>query len=145
MFIITAILSTRLLLPLKELHDIFFQPLIKIKVLVAAVFFQHHGYIDLTVLIPRQFVAELFVMLCQALYLLLALATQDGTYRDKDFQHYTIHDMVSFRYEEQFCTLVSSNLTAKEIAEYYDERIADRFREMMLIINFGNEQSFRKQ
>ena len=28
MFIITAILSTRLLLPLKELHDIFFQPLI---------------------------------------------------------------------------------------------------------------------
>ena len=37
------------------------------------------------------------------------------------------------------------NLTAKEIAEYYDERIADRFREMMLIINFGNEQSFRKQ
>ena len=54
-------------------------------------------------------------------------------------------DMLSFRYEEQFCTLVSSNLTAKEIAEYYDERIADRFREMMLIINFGNEQSFRKQ
>ena len=48
MFIITAILSTRLLRPLKELHDIFFQPLIKIKVLVAAVFFQHHGYIDLT-------------------------------------------------------------------------------------------------
>ena len=44
-------------------------------------------------------------------------------------------DMLSFRYEEQFCTLVSSNLTAKEIAEYYDERIADRFREMMLIIN----------
>lgn len=43
--------------------------------------------------------------------------------------------MLSFRYEEQFCTLVSSNLTAKEIAEYYDERIADRFREMMLIIN----------
>ena len=53
--------------------------------------------------------------------------------------------MLSFRYEEQFCTLVSSHLTAKEIAEYYDERIADRFREMMLIINFGNEQSFRKQ
>ena len=95
MFIITAILSTRLLLPLKELHDIFFQPLIKIKVLVAAVFFQHHGYIDLTVLIPRQFVAELFVMLCQALYLLLAFTTQHRTYRDKDFQHYTIHDMVS--------------------------------------------------
>lgn len=53
-------------------------------------------------------------------------------------------DMLSFRYEEQFCTLVSSNLAADEIAHYYDERIADRFREMMQIINFGTEQSFRK-
>ena len=53
-------------------------------------------------------------------------------------------DIISFRYEEQFCTLVSSNLSAAEIATYYDERIADRFREMMHIINFGAEQSFRK-
>lgn len=53
-------------------------------------------------------------------------------------------DIISFRYEEQLCTLVSSNLAADEISKYYDERIADRFREMMNIINFGAEQSFRK-
>ena len=38
MFIITAILSTRLFLPLEELHNVFFQPLIKIKVLVIMAF-----------------------------------------------------------------------------------------------------------
>ena len=53
-------------------------------------------------------------------------------------------DIISYRYEEQFCTLVSSNLAATEIATYYDERIADRFREMMHIVNFGTEQSFRR-
>ncbi len=53
-------------------------------------------------------------------------------------------DVISYRYEEQFCTLVTSNLAANEIAKYYDERIADRFREMMHIVNFGTEQSFRK-
>lgn len=53
-------------------------------------------------------------------------------------------DIISYRYDKQFCTMVSSNLTAAEIATYYDERIADRFREMMHIINFGTEQSFRK-
>lgn len=54
-------------------------------------------------------------------------------------------DVISYRYEEQLCTLITSNLTPKEIAGHYDERIADRFREMMLIINFGNEKSFRIQ
>ncbi len=53
-------------------------------------------------------------------------------------------DVLSYRYEEQFCTLVTSNLAANEIATYYDERIADRFREMMHIVNFGTEQSFRR-
>lgn len=53
-------------------------------------------------------------------------------------------DIISYRYEEQLCTLASSNLAASDIASYYDERIADRFREMMHIINFGNEKSFRK-
>lgn len=53
-------------------------------------------------------------------------------------------DVISYRYEEQFCTLVTSNLAANEIATYYDERIADRFREMMHIVNFGTEQSFRR-
>lgn len=53
-------------------------------------------------------------------------------------------DVISYRYEEQFCTLVTSNLAANEISTYYDERIADRFREMMHIVNFGTEQSFRR-
>lgn len=53
-------------------------------------------------------------------------------------------DIISYRYEAQLCTLASSNLAASDIASYYDERIADRFREMMHIINFGNEKSFRK-
>lgn len=78
------------------------------------------------------------------------LAIDDLGSEPKESIHYGDYvtaamDILSFRYEEQFCTLVSSNLTAKGISEYYDERIADRFREMMLIINFGNEQSFRKQ
>lgn len=53
-------------------------------------------------------------------------------------------DIILHRYEEQFCTIVSSNLAAPEISKYYDERIADRFREMMHIVDFGTEQSFRK-
>lgn len=52
-------------------------------------------------------------------------------------------DMISYRYEEQLCTMATSNLSAPEISTYYDERFADRFREMMHIIDFGNEPSFR--
>ena len=78
------------------------------------------------------------------------LAIDDLGQEPKESIHYgdfvtAAMDIISFRYEEQFCTLVSSNLSATEIATYYDERIADRFREMMHIINFGTEQSFRKQ
>lgn len=77
------------------------------------------------------------------------LAIDDLGQEPKESIHYgdfvtAAMDIISFRYEEQFCTLASSNLTAAEIATYYDERIADRFREMMYIINFGTEQSFRK-
>lgn len=52
-------------------------------------------------------------------------------------------DMIAYRYEEQLCTIATSNLAADEIRTYYDERFADRFREMMHIIDFGNEPSFR--
>ena len=52
-------------------------------------------------------------------------------------------DMISYRYDAQFCTMATSNLAATEIREYYDERFADRFREMMHIVDFGNEPSFR--
>lgn len=55
-----------------------------------------------------------------------------------------VTDMISHRYDEQLCTIVSSNLPANKIAQYYDGRIADRLREMMLIINFSDERSFRQ-
>ena len=54
-----------------------------------------------------------------------------------------IPDIVSRRYDNQLCTIATSNLTASEIKGRYGEAFADRFREMMHIINFGNEQSFR--
>lgn len=77
------------------------------------------------------------------------LAIDDLGTEPRESIHYgdyvtAVMDIISYRYEEQFCTLASSNLAASEIAEYYDERIADRFREMMHIVNFGEEPSFRK-
>lgn len=54
-----------------------------------------------------------------------------------------ITDIIMYRYQEQFCTISTSNLSANEISGYYDERFADRLREMAHIINFGNEKSFR--
>ena len=54
-----------------------------------------------------------------------------------------VTDIMMYRYQEQFCTISTSNLSANEISGYYDERFADRLREMAHIINFGNEKSFR--
>lgn len=78
------------------------------------------------------------------------LAIDDLGTEPKESMHYgdfvtAVMDIISYRYEEQLCTLVSSNLSAAEIGTYYDERIADRFREMMYIVNFNNSKSFRTQ
>lgn len=54
-------------------------------------------------------------------------------------------DFMSYRYSNHYTTLATSNLAPKEFSEYYDERLYDRFREMMKIINFDNEPSYRKQ
>lgn len=54
-----------------------------------------------------------------------------------------VMDMVNYRYDHQLTTIATSNLSPGDIKNYYDERFADRFREMMEIINFGNEESFR--
>ena len=54
-----------------------------------------------------------------------------------------VMDMVNYRYDNQLTTIATSNLAPEDIKIYYDERFADRFREMMQIINFGNEPSFR--
>lgn len=52
-------------------------------------------------------------------------------------------DILAYRYDKQFTTIATSNLAPSEIKDYYDERLADRFREMMIIIDFGNDPSFR--
>jgi DNA replication protein DnaC len=41
-------------------------------------------------------------------------------------------------------TIASTNLSTAELAQYYDARVLDRMREMMSIVNFGNEESFRR-
>ena len=54
-----------------------------------------------------------------------------------------VTDIIMYRSQEQFCTISTSNLSANEILGYYDERFADRLREMAHVINFGNKKSFR--
>ena len=52
-------------------------------------------------------------------------------------------DLLSERYDLQVTTFISSNLAPESIKEYYDERLADRFREMMEPIYFENN-TFRR-
>lgn len=54
-----------------------------------------------------------------------------------------VMDIIFYRYNLQLCTIATSNLAPTDIKTYYDERFADRFREMMFTISFGNEPSFR--
>lgn len=54
-----------------------------------------------------------------------------------------VTDIIHYRYQKQFCTITTSNLTSKEIGEYYDQRLLDRFKEMMHVVNFAHEPSFR--
>lgn len=52
-------------------------------------------------------------------------------------------DMINYRYDQRLTTIATSNLAPGELREYYDERFADRLREMMHIVNFGQENSYR--
>lgn len=52
-------------------------------------------------------------------------------------------EILSERYDAQLTTFISSNLAPENIKEYYDERLSDRFREMMEIITFESK-TFRK-
>jgi len=52
-------------------------------------------------------------------------------------------EVLEHRYNEQLFTVISTNLTAKEIKEKYGTRIADRFNEMMSVIIFTGK-SFRR-
>ena len=55
-----------------------------------------------------------------------------------------IIDLLCYRYSEQLFTIVTTNLTGKQIREKYGDRIADRFNEMMDVIIFENG-SYRGQ
>lgn len=48
-------------------------------------------------------------------------------------------DLLSYRYNEQLFTLITTNLKPSEIREKYGDRIADRFNEMMGKIIFSND------
>ena len=51
-------------------------------------------------------------------------------------------DILSYRYDQMLFTMVTTNLTPKQIRSTYGDRIADRFNEMMLIIPYESP-SFR--
>lgn len=53
-------------------------------------------------------------------------------------------DLLSYRYNEQLFTMITTNLKPSEIREKYKDRIADRFNEMMAKIIFKNN-SYRGQ
>ncbi len=47
-------------------------------------------------------------------------------------------DLMEYRYNEQLFTVVTTNLSPKQIAEKYGKRLADRFNEMFRKIIFKN-------
>ncbi len=51
-------------------------------------------------------------------------------------------DLLAYRYDRMLFTMVTTNLTPRQIRSTYGDRIADRFNEMMLIIPYENP-SFR--
>lgn len=52
-------------------------------------------------------------------------------------------ELLYYRYDNWLPMVISSNLTAKELAERYGERVAERMREMFLLVPMTGE-SFRK-
>lgn len=52
-------------------------------------------------------------------------------------------ELMEYRYNEQLFTIISTNLTPKQVREKYGNRIADRFNEMMNVIAFAHD-TYRK-
>lgn len=52
-------------------------------------------------------------------------------------------ELLERRYDAQRFTAITTNLTPKEVREKYGNRIADRFNEMMFVLNFGTKDTFR--
>lgn len=52
-------------------------------------------------------------------------------------------DLLSQRYDQQRLTIITTNVTNKQIRKTYGDRIADRFNEMMKVVVFASP-SYRK-
>lgn len=77
------------------------------------------------------------------------LAIDDMGAEPRESRHYgdyvtAVEDIILHRYDSMGATIASTNLSTAELAQYYDARVLDRMREMMSIVNFGNEESFRR-
>lgn len=57
---------------------------------------------------------------------------------------YPMVELINYRYSRQLFTIMTTNLTPKQIREKYGDRIADRFNEMMHKIIFTND-TYRKK
>jgi len=66
------------------------------------------------------------------------LGTEPREYLAYGNIHTPIVKLLSARYDSRLFTMITTNLTPKQICEYYDKRIGDRLNEMMEIIVFPN-------
>lgn len=76
------------------------------------------------------------------------LAIEDLGKEPAEYQSYgntlsPITELIEHRYSQQLFTIITTNLTGKQIREHYGARIADRFNEMLFVIPF-TRQSFRR-
>lgn len=70
------------------------------------------------------------------------LGEEEATMMDYGNRVTPVIDLLSSRYDRMMFTVVTTNLTPKQIRSTYGDRIADRFNEMMLIIPYESP-SFR--
>ena len=70
------------------------------------------------------------------------LGEEETTMMDYGNRVTPVIDLLSHRYDRMLFTMVTTNLTPKQIRSTYGDRIADRFNEMMLIIPYETP-SFR--
>lgn len=56
-----------------------------------------------------------------------------------------IVELIEYRYEAMLWTVISTNLTPKQISEKYGARVADRFSEMLEVVVFGRRSYRREQ
>ena len=70
------------------------------------------------------------------------LGEEEATMMDYGNRVTPVIDLLSHRYDRMLFTMVTTNLTPKQIRSTYGDRIADRFNEMMLIIPYETP-SFR--